>query len=112
MLTDSGGGGTSNMALKDSLVAHNKDGVSISSTTSALVGTVINSMISFNTGNGALVSGGSATLRVGEASILSNATGVSSSGGTLQSFKNNMIAGNLNDGTPITAFPGPGGALQ
>jgi hypothetical protein len=34
------------------------------------------------------------------------------SGGTLYSFKQNQIAANTTDGTPITAFPGPGGPLQ
>jgi hypothetical protein len=42
-----------------------------------------------------------------------NTTGVSFAGATMQSFKNNQIAGNNTDGTPIPAFPGPGGtALQ
>ena len=63
--------------------------------------------------NGAAASGvGSAIVRVGGSSIVNNVTGASATGagpGVLQSFKNNKISGNLADGTPITAFPGPGG---
>jgi hypothetical protein len=44
--------------------------------------------------------------------IANNVTGVVNLGGTLQSFKNNQIALNGTDGTPIAAFPGPGGTPQ
>ena len=40
---------------------------------------------------------------------MGNVTGVSNAGGILQSFKNNVVAANGTDGTPMTAFPGPGG---
>src|SRR5262245_57163915 len=64
-----------------------------------------------NFGTGAL--GAAATLRIGGAAISGNATGVSFAGATMQSFKNNQIAGNNADGTPIPPFSGPGGtALQ
>jgi hypothetical protein len=65
--------------------------------------------------DGAAASGqGSATARIGDSTIVLNVAGVSAAGtGVLQSFKNNRISGNLSDGTPIAAFPGPGGsALQ
>jgi hypothetical protein len=39
-------------------------------------------------------------------------TGVSVTAGTTQSFKNNQFAGNLSDGTPITAVPGNSETLQ
>jgi hypothetical protein len=57
---------------------------------------------------------GSAVVRIGDSSINNNVTGVSASNlGVLQSYKNNRISANLTDGTPIAAFPGPGGsALQ
>jgi len=63
------------------------------------------------TANGATASGaGSATVRIGDSSINNNVTGVSATGlGVLQSYKNNRISANLSDGTPIAAFPGPGG---
>ena len=61
--------------------------------------------------NGAAASGlGSATVRIGDSSINNNVTGVSATNlGVLQSYKNNRISANLSDGTPIAAFPGPGG---
>ena len=64
--------------------------------------------------NGAAASGaGSAVVRIGDSTIALNLTGVSTTNaGVVQSFKNNRISGNLADGTPITAFPGPGGPLQ
>ena len=67
------------------------------------------------TADGATASGaGSAVVRIGDSSINNNVTGVSASNlGVLQSFKNNRISANSSDGTPIPAFPGPGGtALQ
>jgi len=61
--------------------------------------------------NGAAASGaGSAIVRIGDSSINNNVTGVSATNlGVLQSYKNNRISANLTDGTPIAAFPGPGG---
>lgn len=61
--------------------------------------------------NGTAASGaGSAIVRIGRSTIVNNVTGVSVTGaGVVQSFKNNRISRNLTDGTPITAFPGPGG---
>jgi hypothetical protein len=60
-----------------------------------------------------LASGAAATVRIRGATISGNVTGVSFAGATMQSFKNNRIAGNNTDGTPIPAFSGPGGtALQ
>jgi hypothetical protein len=57
---------------------------------------------------------GAALVRIGDSTIVLNATGVTTAGaGVVQSMKNNRISGNLTDGTPIPAFPGPGGsALQ
>jgi hypothetical protein len=61
--------------------------------------------------NGAAASGtGSAFVRIGDSTIVLNATGVSTTNaGVVQSMKNNRISGNLTDGTPIPAFVGPGG---
>ena len=63
-----------------------------------------------NADGGAASGAGSATVRIGDSSINNNVTGVSASNlGVLQSFKNNRISANSSDGTPIAAFPGPGG---
>jgi hypothetical protein len=55
---------------------------------------------------------GGALVRIGDSTIAANGSGVQQSFGinTIQSFKENHIGGNGNDGTPIAAFPGPGGA--
>src|SRR5262249_23303836 len=65
-----------------------------------------------NFGTGVLASGAAAIVRIGGATISGNATGVSFAGATMQSFKNNQIAGNNTDGTPIPPFSGPGAACS
>jgi hypothetical protein len=98
----SGGAGASNLAVKNSvLTAASFNGIAVSSTGGAFVATVDHSHMTTNAGVGAAVAGAQATLRLGSNTISSNVTGVSNSGGTLQSFKNNQIAGNASDGTPI-----------
>jgi hypothetical protein len=102
------GGGASNVNVKDSLVGGSSNsGVVIASTGPAFSGLVDSTMINFNINTGAAVSGAAATLRIGSSTISNNVTGVAAfGGGILQSFKNNQIAGNSADGTPITAVPG------
>lgn len=72
--------------------------------------------IANNFGSGVRSSGvaasgkGSSLIRIGNSTIANNVTGVSAVGaGVVESFKDNQIAGNSTDGTPITAVPGPGG---
>ena len=61
----------------------------------------------FNVGIGIASSGAAATVRIGNSTITNNVTGVAALGGsTMQSFKNNQIAANIADGTPIAAVPG------
>jgi hypothetical protein len=112
--TDQGGSGASNLAVKDSYITNNSsNGIAVVSTTNNFVAMVSNTLVSFNVGVGVAASGAKATVLLGGSTISGNVTGVSNSGSTFQSFKNNEIAGNAADGTPITAFPGPGGtALQ
>jgi len=103
----SGGAGASNLTVKNSVLSGStNNGIAVSST-----GGVFRALVSGTTMHassvGAAVAGGSATLRLGDNTIAQNVTGVSASGGgILQSFKNNMIGGNVTDGTPITAVPG------
>lgn len=110
----SGGAGPCNISVKDSVLGgSSSNGIAISSTGGVFKALIDNTLINFNVGVGAAVAGAQATLTIGGSTITQNVTGVSNSGGTLQSFKNNQIAQNGTDGTPITAFPGPGGqALQ
>jgi hypothetical protein len=98
----SGGGGASNLAVRHSVLsAGTVNGIAVSSSGPAFVATVDSSLLTLNVGVGAAVAGAQGTLRLGSNTIVSNVTGVMNSGGTLQSFKNNQIAGNGTDGTPI-----------
>jgi hypothetical protein len=108
-----------NLTLKDSIVSGNSgNGVTVKTVAAAsqVRATIVNSTVSSNAGvgvnaNGAAASGaGSAIAFLGGSTIFANVTGVSNTGsGVVQSFKNNMISSNGTDGTPLTAFPGPGG---
>jgi Right handed beta helix region len=104
----SGGAGPSNVSVNNSALTGSAfNGLAVASSGGAFVATITNSTMSFNAGVGAAAALANATLRIGGSTIVSNVTGVSgASGATVQSFKNNMIAGNLTDGTPITAVPG------
>jgi hypothetical protein len=109
----SGGGGVSNFTVKDSVIsASTNTGVVVFSQGAAFKGLVEGSMINFNANTGAAVSGAAATLLLGGNTIANNITGVANFGGTLQSFKNNQIALNNTDGTPIAAVPGYSGTQQ
>jgi hypothetical protein len=109
----SGGGGVSHVQVRDSVVsASSNNGISISSAGASSTADVVNNIIRYNVNTGAVVTGAAATLKLGGNTITNNVTGVASSGGTLQSFKNNQITDNSNDGTPITAVPGYSGTLQ
>ena len=109
----SGGGGVAHVTVKDSVIsASSNSGIVVSSSGAAFSGLVDNTMIAFNANTGAAVAGAAATLLLDGNTIANNVTGVINLGGTLQSFKNNQIALNGTDGTPMTAFPGPGGPLQ
>ena len=54
--------------------------------------------------------GANSLVFITDSTITGNQTGVSVvSGGVVQSLKDNRIFGNGSDGTPLAAFPGPGG---
>jgi hypothetical protein len=109
----SGGGGVSHVNIRDSLVSGSSNsGVVVSSAGAAFAGVVANSILNFNANTGAAAGGASGTLLLGGNTISNNVTGVANLGGTLQSFKNNQIALNGTDGTPIAAVPGSSGTLQ
>ena len=101
------------VAVQGGMVATN-NGNGVSAVATAVLNlTITGTSIVNNFGTGVLASGAAATVRIGGATISGNATGVSFAGATMLSFKNNQIAGNNTDGTPIPAFLGPGGtALQ
>jgi hypothetical protein len=108
-----GGGGATNIAVDNSVVSNSSsNGIAVSSSGSVFNTVVTNSLISANGGTGASVAGTGGQLRLGANTISHNVTGVGNVGGTLQSFKNNMIVSNGTDGTPITAVNSGGNVLN
>lgn len=101
--------GPISFSMHDSVVAQNTNIGIVVAATSAITALFDRTSITNNGAAGLSVTGANATLRIGDSTITGNTPGVSVASGTLQSFKNNKIAGNTPDGTPITAFPGPGG---
>ena len=92
---------------------NSSNGISVTTGGSHSGATIDRTTLAFNGSNGLVVNGGAAIAIIGNSTVTGNTTGVGTSGGgTLQSFKNNQIGGNTTDGTPITAFAGPGGPLQ
>jgi hypothetical protein len=113
IIVDGTGGGSKNAVIQDCQISANSgNGVTSTSTNGNIKTIVTGSTISSNS-VGLNSTGAQSTVLVGGSTITANLTGVSTSAGTMQSMKNNFIAGNGADGTPIAAFPGPGGtALQ
>ena len=109
----SGGGGASNLSVKESILSISSvNGIAVSSTGAVFKAVVASSNMNFNAAAGAAVAGASATLLLAGNTISGNVTGVSNSAGTLQSFKNNQIGANGADGTPIPAFTSGGLTLN
>ena len=94
-----------NATIVDSVVAGSQShGILVQSGTAAAFAFIDHSVASGNFGSAVRVVGSSATARIGDSTINLNVTGVSTaSGGTVQSFQNNRISGNLNNGTPLPA---------
>jgi hypothetical protein len=107
-----GAGGSVDMVVRDSVIDTNPgDGIAVTTTGPHAGATIESSHLAFN-GAGLGLNGAASIARIGNSTVTLNTSGVAAGTGTLQSFKNNQIGGNGTDGTPITAFPGPGGPLQ
>jgi hypothetical protein len=107
VFANGGGAGVIRVNVRDSVITDiGATGVQITSGGTAVSGEVINTQISNTVTAGAGVSGASASLTLGANAITNNVNAVSSPSGTLQSYKNNMIADNVNNGTPINAVAG------
>lgn len=111
LMDGAGGGGASNLNVTHSVLNGSTNaGISVSSVGAAFTAVVSTSLISFNVTTGASTTGASATLKLGDNTITNNVTGVSGTG--VQSFKNNQIANNGADGTPLTAVNSGGNILN
>jgi hypothetical protein len=107
-----GAAGAITATLRDVVVNNNTgNGIAVQTTGPSTTAVIDRTTVAFNTGIGVTVNGGPAAAYIGGSTITGNGTGVGG-GGQKYSFKNNQIGGNTADGTPITSFPGPGGALQ
>jgi len=107
IFANGGAAGVIRLNVKESIVTHTGgNGVQVTSAGTIVSGEVTGNQISYASGVGASVSGGSASLTLGENTITNNVTGVSAPSGTLLSYKNNMIADNGSNGTPINAVTG------
>ena len=105
-----GASGVVNMTLRDVISDQNTgNGVTITSAGQHAGATIDRTTLAFNGGTGLALNGAGTVAIIGNSTVVGNGTGVSAAGGILQSFKNNQIAGNVTDGTPINPFPGPGG---
>jgi hypothetical protein len=109
VFADGGGGGNiMNVNVRESKVANSSNcGIVAATGGPAIQMTVDRTAVIFSVNVGVASSGAAATVRIGNSTVAHNLTGVAALGGsTIQSFKNNQIAGNLADGTPIAAVPG------
>lgn len=102
-----GGSGSTDIEVDGSTLTGNKfAGIKVNSGVAAFRTLVSNTAITHNAGTGVVSSGGGSTMQIGASAVTGNTVGVTAiSGGTLQSFKNNLIGGNNSDGTPIGGVP-------
>ena len=101
-------GGVANMTVRNSNINNNGTGIIVGVYGGTHGGaTIEQSTLAFNTQYGLEVYNSGAVAVLGGSTLVNNATAVvSSSGGTIYSFKNNQIGGNATDGTPLTGYPG------
>ena len=103
-------GGNTHTSLRNVSINNNAvNGISFTTSGKAVVD---RTTIGFNGATGLVVNSAGLTVMLGNSTIVGNTLGTSAPAGTLWSFKNNQVGGNVTDGTPITPFPGPGGPLQ
>jgi hypothetical protein len=89
--------------IRDSVVANNVfDGIGAyaSAGHSTVSMTVDHSSSLLNGGNGILAQGSPAFVFLANSTVMSNVTGLKSSGGTIVSYQNNQLTGNVTDGAP------------
>jgi hypothetical protein len=108
-IVGNGAGSAADMTVRNSVIDQNTgDGIAVTTTGPHSGATINNVMLAYNAA-GLGLNGAASIATVGNSTITLNGTGVAAGTGTVQSFKNNQVSGNGVDGTPMTAFPGPGG---
>jgi hypothetical protein len=89
--------------VRDSVVSNNVvDGIGAytSAGHSTVSMTVDRSSSLLNGGNGILAQGSPAFVFLANSTVMSNVTGLNASGGTIVSYQNNQLTGNVTDGAP------------
>jgi hypothetical protein len=89
--------------VRDSVVTNNVfDGIGAytSAGHSTISMTVDRSSSLLNGGNGILAQGSPAFVFLANSTVMSNVTGLNASGGTIVSYQNNQLTGNVTDGAP------------
>lgn len=109
-----GANASTNATITSVQMTENANGINVNGASVHAGVTINNSVISQNPGAGVKVSGGQAVVLLGSSTVSGNGTGVSISSGTVQSFKNNQIAGNASDlpGGALTAVSVAGAPLN
>jgi hypothetical protein len=93
--------------VRDSVVTVNKfDGIGgyTSAGHSTVSMTVDHTSSLLNGGNGILAQGPSAFVFLANSTVMSNVTGLNASGGTIVSYQNNQLTGNVTDGAPTATI--------
>jgi hypothetical protein len=87
--------------IRDSVVTGSTfNGISAFTSSAATAITVDHSSSNLNGGVGILAQGSAAFVFLKDATVMSNQTGLSASGGSIISYQNNSLMGNVNDGAP------------
>lgn len=90
------------VVIEDTAISGFNDGVAVLAPGAKVL--VRDCTISGNRGTGIQVSGSGAEVLMYGAAVFGNATGLASSGGgSIVSFRNNLVSGNLSDGAPSSA---------
>jgi hypothetical protein len=111
VLNSSSGGIGANM--KDSLVTSSRSNGILSQAGTTINFIIDHSSLTNNIGAAIQSSGASSRVFINDSTIFGNDMGVSVvSGGSVLSYKNNRINGNVTDGTPLAPVPGVTGNLQ
>ena len=97
---------SSSTVIRDSVAAGNTNSGFVANSGGGLVDVTVENTVSAGNGqNGVVATGANATVRLSNATITDNATGVlSQGGGTILSFMNNRIRGNTTDGAPTSTI--------
>ena len=91
------------VSIEDTVIdGFSKSGINVEATSAAQV-FVKNTTIRNNAGVGINVMGGGSQVALSDVTVVYNGTGLAATGGTIISFKNNIIYGNKKDGDPTSS---------